>query len=259
MKTDSRTSRMTSARVARPPALHCEEDPKGRASVLDVRPATRRHNLVVVGFDEIVANKYLPCIKEAIEAGHVDSYSIIDLKAERPTVEERIQGVDLKPQEVIYLPKVSRGATAQQMQPELIEAALQRLRLSELPMKVYIATEVRAHEAYLRYCVENGIDSLVEKPVLAPMADGRFAPTRITEVMRELIAQADRTDAKHSVMTLSRYHRIYNGEVLRSLEERVRDWQAPSPRSTCAPPAASGTFSTSTRRETITPTGTATG
>ncbi|WP_405476106.1 hypothetical protein [Streptomyces sp. NBC_00009] len=109
----------------------------------------------------------------------------------------------------------------------MIGAAVRQLGLPELPMKVYIATEVQAHEAYLRHCVENGIDSLVEKPVLAPLVDGRFAPSRITEVMQDLIAQADRTGAKHSVMTLSRYHRIYNGEVIRSLEERVRDWQAP--------------------------------
>ncbi|WP_455360116.1 hypothetical protein [Streptomyces sp. SYSU K21746] len=209
------------------PTLQCVEEPVGRAAALGPRPATRRHNLVVVGFDEIVANKYLPCIKDAIEDGHVDSYSVIDLESERPTIEERIQEVDLKPREVIYLPESRRGVTAQQKQSELIRAALRRLRLPELPVKVYIATEVRAHEAYLRYCVENGIDSLMEKPVLAPLADGRFAPSCITETMRELIAQAGRTDAKHFVMTLSRYHRIYNGEVLRSLEERVRDWQAP--------------------------------
>lgn len=227
MRTDSRTSPATSTPIPMQPTLHCIEEPGGRDAAPGPRPDTRRHHLVVVGFDEIVANKYLSCIKDAIEAGHVDSYSVIDLESERPTIDERIQGVDLKPREVFYLPESGRGVTAQQTQPELIGAALRRLRLPELPTKVYIATEVRAHEAYLRYCVENGIDSLVEKPVLAPMADGRFAPTRITEVMRELIAQAGRTGAKHSVMTLSRYHRIYNGEVLRSLEERVRDWQAP--------------------------------
>lgn len=225
MKTDSRTSRTTTVSVPMPPTLRCVEDPLVQASARDVRPAARRRNLVVVGFDEIVANKYLPCIREAIEAGHVDSYSVIDLESERSTIEERIQGVALKPREVVYLP--GSGAATQQTQPELIGAALRQLRLPDLPMKVYIATEVRAHEAYLRYCVENGIDSLVEKPVLAPLVDGRFAPSRITEVMQELIAQAGRTGAKHSVMTLSRYHRIYNGELLRSLEERVRDWQAP--------------------------------
>ncbi|MGW2081933.1 hypothetical protein ACWCOW_34310 [Streptomyces sp. NPDC001939] len=181
----------------------------------------------MVGYDEIVANKYLTCIRDAVEAGYIDSYSVIDLESERPAVERRIQGADLKPREVVYLPKPVLGANAQRKQQELIGAAVRQLGLPELPMKVYIATEVRAHEAYLRYCVENGIDSLVEKPVLAPLEDGRFAPSRITEVMQDLISQADRTGADHSVMTLSRYHSVYNGEVIHSLEERVRDWQAP--------------------------------
>ncbi|MFI8768552.1 hypothetical protein ACIGN6_27120, partial [Streptomyces sp. NPDC053792] len=110
------------------PTLRCIEEPGGRTAAPGPRPATRRHNLVVVGFDEIVANKYLPCIKDAIEAGHVDSYSVIDLESERPTIEERIQGVDLKHREVVYLPQSGRGVTAQQKQSELIGAALRRLR-----------------------------------------------------------------------------------------------------------------------------------
>lgn len=40
-------------------------------------------HLVVVGFDEIVSNKYLSCIKEAIELGEIDSYSIIDLEFQK--------------------------------------------------------------------------------------------------------------------------------------------------------------------------------
>ncbi|MFI1884930.1 hypothetical protein [Streptomyces jumonjinensis] len=201
------------------------EEPLGRAAVRDARPAIRRHNLVVVGFDEIVANKYLPCISNVVEAGYIDSYSVIDLESERSTIEERLQAVDLQPREIVYLP--DSGTTTEQTQPKLIGTAVRQLRLPDMPMKVYIATEVQAHEAYLRYCVQSGIDSLVEKPVLAPLVDGRFTPSRISEVMQELIAQAARTGAEHSVMTLSRYHRIYNGEVIRSLEERARNWQAP--------------------------------
>jgi hypothetical protein len=31
------------------------------------------HHLIVIGFDEIVANKYLPCIRDAIKSGYIDS------------------------------------------------------------------------------------------------------------------------------------------------------------------------------------------
>jgi hypothetical protein len=92
---------------------------------------------------------------------------------------------------------------------------------------VYIATEVRAHEAYLRFCVENHIDSLVEKPVLAPIVDGRFKPSYITKTMEELIGVAADSPAEHSVMTLSRYHQIYNHKVVASLRDRMERWEAP--------------------------------
>lgn len=190
------------------------------------RPSSQ-HHLVVVGFDEIVANKYLPCISEAIDAGYVDSYSIIDLESERPTVEKRIRAANLQPRQIVYLPDPDHRALVEWECRDIIGAALSELSSADLPTKVYIETEVRAHEAYLRYCVDNGIDSLVEKPVLAPMANGRFAPSRITETMKELTEISAHTQAQHSVMTLSRYHGIYNERVISSLRDRMTAWRAP--------------------------------
>lgn len=183
------------------------------------------HHLIVIGFDEIVANKYLPCVREAIAAGHITSYSIIDLESQRAEVDRRISRASLKPRGVVYLQ--DSGDRVQETPQELIHAAVQRLRVYGVPTKVYIATEVRAHEAYLRFCVENHIDSLVEKPVLAPVVDGRFQPTYITKTMEELIGAAADSTAKHSVMTLSRYHQIYNQKVIASLKERMEKWEAP--------------------------------
>ncbi|WP_424879038.1 hypothetical protein [Streptomyces sp. SLBN-8D4] len=183
------------------------------------------HHLIVVGFDEIVANKYLPCIRDAVNSGHIDSYSIIDLESQRTKIDRRIQAASVKPRGVIYLP--DSGDRARETPQELITAAVQRLRVPGVPAKVYIATEVRAHEAYLRFCVENHIDSLVEKPVLAPVVAGRFKPSYITKTMEELIGVAAGSSAEHSVMTLSRYHQIYNEKVVASLRERMERWEAP--------------------------------
>lgn len=184
-----------------------------------------QHHLIVVGFDEIVANKYLPCIAAAIKDGRLDSYSVIDLESARSTIEERIRAAVPRPSQAIYLPDV------RDLGPEsvanVIGSAISRLRVPGLLTKVYIATEVQAHEAYLRYCVENDIDSLVEKPVLAPMVDGRFSPSCITKTMEELVRVASHSPAQHSVMTLSRYHEIYNERVVAGLRERVEGWGAP--------------------------------
>ncbi|MFF7134315.1 hypothetical protein ACFZBZ_18395 [Streptomyces sp. NPDC008196] len=179
----------------------------------------------MVGFDEIVANKYLPCIRDAIKSGHIGSYSIIDLESQRTEIDRRIQAASVKPRGVLYLQ--DSGDRAWETPQELIMAAVQRLRVPGVPTKVYIATEVRAHEAYLRFCVENHIDSLVEKPVLAPVVDSRFKPSYITKTMEELIGIAAGSSAEHSVMTLSRYHQIYNQKVVASLRERMERWEAP--------------------------------
>ncbi|MEU9990080.1 hypothetical protein AB0E10_25420 [Streptomyces sp. NPDC048045] len=183
------------------------------------------HHLIVIGFDEIVANKYLPCIRDAIKSGYIDSYSIVDLESQRTEIDRRIQAASLKPRGVVYLP--DSGDRARETPQEIIAAAIKRLRVPGVPTKVYIATEVRAHAAYLRFCVENHIDSLVEKPVLAPVVDGRFKPSYITKTMEELIGVATDSPAEHSVMTLSRYHQIYNQKIVASLRDRMERWEAP--------------------------------
>lgn len=181
--------------------------------------------LVVVGFDEIVARKYLPCIVDAIDSGRLWSYSIIDLESERRQIEARLREVPVAPKHVYYMSDPSPDHIVPAAR---IREAFAHVTEPSTPARAYIATEVKAHEPYLRYCVENGIDSLVEKPVIAPLHAGRFAPAQITPIMTELIDTARRKPrSRHSVMTLSRYHRIYNDLVLAGLTDRVRVRQAP--------------------------------
>jgi hypothetical protein len=186
---------------------------------------TSIRHLIVVGFDEIVVNKYLPCIRDAIASGHIDSYDIIDLETQQKEITERVADAVVKPRRVVYLPDF--GGRVRETPQELIAAAVQRLGVPGLRTMMYIATEVRAHEAYLRFCVQNHIDSLVEKPVLAPVIDGRFMPSHITKTMEELVGIASGSSSAHSVMTLSRYHQIYNQRVIASLKQRMERWEAP--------------------------------
>jgi len=59
------------------------------------------------------------------------------------------------------------------------------------------------------------------------MVGGRFKPSHITKTMEELIGVAAESSAEHSVMTLSRYHQIYNQKVIASLRDRMERWEAP--------------------------------
>jgi hypothetical protein len=182
-------------------------------------------HLVVVGFDEIVSNKYLSCIQDAINLGAIDSYSVIDLESERGEILKRIKSIPLKPENAFFLPNPQYKD--QWANREDFEPIFRELRDKKGTIKVYIATELKAHEGYLRYCVENGIPSLTEKPILAPMKNGRFEPRLIEPVMQYLLDESEKHPVNHSVMTLSRYHQIYNEVVIESLKTKMIELQAP--------------------------------
>ena len=52
---------------------------------------SKKCHLVVVGFDEIVLNKYLELVDEAIRKWVLDGYSIVDLVKERAEVEKHLK------------------------------------------------------------------------------------------------------------------------------------------------------------------------
>ena len=60
-------------------------------------------HLVIIGFDEIVVNKYLYIVNETIKKGVINGYSIIDLQKEKETVEKRIKKAEIKPKMTYYL------------------------------------------------------------------------------------------------------------------------------------------------------------
>lgn len=200
-------------------------DTNPRTTTIGAEPATPAR-LVVVGFDEIVANKYLPGIAAAIAQGQIDSYAVIDLASQRQTIEDRLRTVSTKPAAVTYLSEQDAFEPARQQQA--ISRAVQNITTPGMAIKMYIATEVRAHLPYLQFCIDHGIGALVEKPVIAPLSDqGHFAPEAITDHMRQLIAASHLHATGYSVMTLSRYHRIYNDRLVNGVRDRMERWQTP--------------------------------
>ncbi|MEU6246076.1 hypothetical protein [Glycomyces sp. NPDC047010] len=194
-----------------------------RAHAAPAATTTARPRLIVVGFDEIVVNKYLPTIRSAIEEGRLDSYAVIDLASQRQIIEARLAAAAHRPHAVAYVPDAAAFDPA--LQQRAIDEAVRAVSDRGRPVMMYIATEVRAHLPYLQYCAENAIAALVEKPVLAPLESGTFAPADITGHMRSL---ADRFGGSGcSVMTLSRYHRIYNDRFVTGIRDRMHRWQTP--------------------------------
>lgn len=183
----------------------------------------KKFHLVVIGFGSIVYKKYIECIKIAQNSGFIDSYSVIDLKSQELTIRSRLKNTKFQPENVFLL---STNNVLDQLNVSR-EFILIMNQLRKRRIKVYIATEVRAHEAYLRYCIKNNLDSLTEKPVIAPIVNNSFAPRLIMNRMHSLINRTKVQTAKHSVMSMDRYHDIYNGILIKKLKKNIIKWRAP--------------------------------
>lgn len=186
------------------------------------------NHLIVIGFDEIVSNKYIVCIKKAIEDNYLDGYSIIELKSQRENIDRRIQKLYLKPETIYYIPDPQETneygwAIERDFSPILNKILIKK----KGKIKVYIATELKAHEGYFNYCIRKGIPSLVEKPIFAPMKNGEFVPELIVPTMMEWLDISKKTKVEHSVMTLSRYHKIYNDIGIEFIKKRMLKTNSP--------------------------------
>ena len=115
-------------------------------------------HLVVVGFDEIVLNKYLELVDEAIRKWVLDGYSIVDLVKERAEVEKHLKRALIQPEQTYYLQTPDHLHEAEQLAE--FDGIVQEIKSRHGEIKVYIATEASYHERYLKYCVEHGISWL---------------------------------------------------------------------------------------------------
>lgn len=184
-----------------------------------------KKHLVIVGFDDIIADKYMETIELAISTGHISGYSIIDFISNQDWIEHKLQKVSIQPELKYFITvakKENKWADKDVFKPIFYEIISKKGEI-----KVYIATELKAHEEYLQYCVENDIDSLTEKPIFSPLKNGKFDPSLIDEKMKYLTSLAQKSNAKHSVTSLARYHEIYNDKAIEKIKERIIKYEAP--------------------------------
>lgn len=182
-------------------------------------------HLIIVGFDEIVGNKYLPCIAAAIDDGYLSGYSIVELETQADSIYRRIGAINPQPSEIYFLPD-RRIAGIWADESDFSQTFFQ-IRQKWKRLIVYIAAEAKAHGCYLNFCVKNEIESLVEKPAICPMDAFLFNPKRIASEMQEVVGMARHSSTRHSVMTLSRYHAIYNDRVVSEIARRIQKYEVP--------------------------------
>ncbi len=175
------------------------------------------YHLLVVGFDEIVINKYITSINRYIEEGVISSWTLIDLASQKEQIKQRLKGAKIPPSKVIFIGDDDKNNRSKIFQ---ILSCLVDEKLSQgFKCRSYIATEVQYHYFYLDLLTKLGVECLIEKPVLAPVINGNFQPELINTQMSELCTISDKLGLNHSVMTLSRYHSIYNDVYIKDISE----------------------------------------
>jgi len=184
-----------------------------------------KKHLVIIGFDEVVSEKYMICIEEAIKKNTIDSYTIIDIEPQKKAINKRIRDLKIKPEKVYYLADPRKKNTWVDL--EEFSSIFKEIARVKNKILVYIAAELKAHESYLEFCINNGIDSLTEKPIIAPFENGNFNPSLIETKIKKLIKRANNKPAKHSAMSLSRYHKIYNDLVIKTVKEKIHKYGSP--------------------------------
>jgi hypothetical protein len=185
--------------------------------------ATGKH-LIIVGFGPVAGYKYSRSIRSAIERGDLADYSIVDLVSQRKTVLERLQNLPVPPKEVVFIPDPPLGAWANISD---FDSVCNSLGDGTNSVKVFISTEPKAHEAYLRYCIDRDIDSIVTKPAILPMRNGRFDASLLVSRMTDLVQCAAHGTARHAVLCLGRHHEIYEHEMRQPVMKRMTELAAP--------------------------------
>ena len=183
-----------------------------------------KKQLVIIGFDEIVSNKYIDIINNAIENSILSCYSIIDLKTVKTEISRRIKKLKVPPKNELY---ISNYNSSDAVVKELNCLFNQIKSKCSDDIVVYIATELKSHLFYLQYCILNKYDCLIEKPIFATFKRGQFYPHKIKTTMNNLLKKSLRCNLNISVMTLARYHPIYNDILIKNLKKNVKKLKTP--------------------------------
>ena len=187
---------------------------------------SEKTHLIIVGFGPVASYKYSRSMRAAMERGELDSYSIVDLESQRNTIFQRIKGLPAKPKHVYFIPDPNVATeTWADISPfkKICRPLLQEFDR----LKVLITTEPKAHEAYLSFCIDQNIDSLITKPIILPMKDKLIDYSAMLPRLADLVARAERGSARHAVLCLGRYHEVYEKMVREPIQERMQCLQAP--------------------------------
>jgi len=186
-----------------------------------------KKHLIIVGFGPVTWHKYSHFILASLKKGDIDSYSIVDLESQKTLVLRRIKNLPVPPETVFFISDSDFDAGSESGIRNFDRFCKAQTEKHRGELKIFIATEPQAHEIYVRYCIENEIDSLVTKPIILPMRNGQFYPSQLASGMAEIVRRAEMGKAQHAVLCWSRDHEVFEKNVRQPIESRMDELQTP--------------------------------
>ncbi len=181
--------------------------------------------LLIVWFWSVATWKYMRFIEDYINNKIIDWYATIDLIYQKEILDNKINKLTTKPIINFYLKNNNTWRDINNIKE--FDEIIQELQKSEYDLKVFISTDPRFHEWYLEYCLDKTIDCLVEKPIITPIINWKFAPELYESKMQNLIEKAKKQKWNFSVMSWARYHEIFNYDILDNIKLKVEKYKIP--------------------------------
>jgi hypothetical protein len=164
-------------------------------------------SLLLIGFGPHARHKYIPLIQNAIATGLASSYSILELESNRLRIEREVESFSVKPKDTFFVPDLRDRHLWYSSHSD---AMLNTLRATLPDMRIIISTEPKAHFGYLKWCITNQIDCLVDKPITIPMSASQVIDlSRLSAELNHLVDLSRTSPGNYSVMTPRRYHYLY--------------------------------------------------
>ena len=184
-------------------------------------------HLLVIGFGPVAGYKYSRCIRDGIDRGVIDGYTVVDKESQKSEVESRLLNLPAQPVRVIYVPDAVLADGAEAGIRWLASEHSDLLGEGGRMLKMLIATEPQAHEAYLRFALDAGYSTLVTKPLVVPMTNNRFDPSKLTARTKSLVDLAKRKRVDASMLCLGRHHDVYDERVRFPIQQIMNRLHAP--------------------------------
>ena len=180
----------------------------------NVRPDASR--VVLIGYGPVASYKYIRFILQAINDKQVESYCVVDLKSRQRAIDFELSSVEVPPEESLYLDDSEAQGDRTTVSKSFARWLDAYIYKHGSKVKVFISTEPQSHEAYLRHCINAGVDTITTKPLVLPMKDGYFDIQQLFDKTKQL-ALLTKKGGRHAVLCLGRHHTIYDVKVRQNI------------------------------------------